>query len=62
MKTVVIMIGIFIASIILFNIVGGVLGASTNEEEMVGIIVLCIQNSVIISLLIYIAGKLRKNR
>ncbi|MFE8699821.1 hypothetical protein ACFYKX_04205 [Cytobacillus sp. FJAT-54145] len=60
MKYIGIFIGLFVLSYIIFNLVALVTGATTNEEEMVAIIVLCIQNIAIITLLIYIAQRLRK--
>jgi len=57
-----IFIGLFILSFIVFNLVGLITGATTNEEEMVAIIVVSIQNVAIITLLIYIAQKLGKNK
>jgi len=57
-----IFVGLFILSFIVFNLVGLITGATTNEEEMVAIIVVSIQNVAIITLLIYIAQKLGKNK
>ena len=62
MKYTGIFIGLFILSFIVFNLVGLITGATTNEEEMVAIIVVSIQNVVIITFLIYIAQKLGKNK
>ncbi|MBW9235282.1 hypothetical protein JQK62_24380 [Leptospira santarosai] len=62
MKYTGIFIGLFILSFIVFNLVGLITGATTNEEEMVAIIVVSIQNVAIITLLIYIAQKLGKIR
>lgn len=60
LKYVGIFVGLFILSFIIFNIVALITGATSNEEEMVAIIVVCIQNIAIITLLIYIAQMLRK--
>ncbi|WP_077618389.1 hypothetical protein [Bacillus sinesaloumensis] len=60
MKYIGIFIGLFVLSFIVFNLVALVTGATTNEVEMVALIVLCIQNITIITLLIYIAQRLRK--
>lgn len=60
MKYIGIFIGLFVLSFIIFNLVALVTGATANEEELVAIIVLCIQNIAIITLLIYIAQRLRK--
>ncbi|MFC6038977.1 hypothetical protein ACFPYN_05855 [Paenisporosarcina macmurdoensis] len=62
MKYTGIFIGLFILSFIVFNLVGLITGATTNEEDMVAIIVVSIQNVAIITLLIYIAQKLGKNK
>ena len=62
MKYTGIFIGLFILSFFVFNLVGLITGATTNEEEMVAIIVVSIQNVAIITLLIYIAQKLGKNK
>ncbi|MEO2078278.1 MAG: hypothetical protein ABGX20_23360 [Bacillus sp. (in: firmicutes)] len=60
MRYIGVFIGLLILSFIIFNLVALITGATTNEEEMVAIIVVCIQNVAIITLLIYIAQKLRK--
>lgn len=60
MKYVWIFIGLIVLAFICFNILGAVLGAESIDEASVGIGVLAIQNTAIITLLIYLVSKQNK--
>ncbi|WP_313894405.1 hypothetical protein [Psychrobacillus sp.] len=60
MKYVLIFIGLIVLAFISFNVIAGILGADTNDEALVGIIVLAMQNTAIITFLIYLVSKQNK--
>lgn len=61
MKYVLIFISLIIVAFVSFSVIGGMLGAESNDEGLVGVSVLAIQNTVIITLLIYLVSKKNKN-
>ena len=60
MKYVLIFISLIVLAFISFSVIGGILGADSNDEALVGVSVLAIQNTVIITLLIYLVSKKNK--
>ena len=57
MKYVLIFIGLMVLAFISFMVMGGILGAESNDEALVGVSVLAIQNTAIITLLIYLVSR-----
>ena len=62
MKYVLIFIGLIVLAFISFMVMAGVLGAESNDEALVGVSVLAIQNTAIITFLIYLVSKQNKKR
>jgi len=53
-------IGLIFLAFISFIVIGTILGAESNDEVLVGVIVLALQNTAIITLLIYLISKKNK--
>ncbi|MCZ2260921.1 hypothetical protein KSU66_20935 [Sporosarcina sp. G11-34] len=60
MKYILMFIGLIILAFISFIVIGSILGAESNDEVLVGVSVLAIQNTAIITLLIYLISKKNK--
>jgi len=53
-------IGLIFLAFISFIVIGSILGVESNDEVLVGVIVLALQNTAIITLLIYLISKQNK--